>query len=175
MIVWARENFRDGASLILLKVVKRRVRNYSSETRFLNWGKSLDRAAASSINGATPPIAAGASRCDRFAGKTFVFQPKVAVSSGLPPVVPCENSKLTKMRYWIWIRASSACVLWQFIIDVKTSQLKRNKNVPNENLFSGGCLTVYDIFDICITIFRDYKNYLLKMKTHFFVIKSLFL
>jgi len=57
----------------------------------------LDRAAASSINGTTPPIA-GASWCDRFADKTFVYQPKVAVSLGLPLVVLCENSKLTKPK-----------------------------------------------------------------------------
>lgn len=81
-----------------IKSSKTQVRIYSSKTRFLNWRKSLDRAAVSSINEATPPIT-GASRCDRFAvRKTFNYQPKVPVSSGLPLVL-CENSKLTKPKW----------------------------------------------------------------------------
>lgn len=98
-----RDDFRGGASLILLKVVKRRARNYSSETRFLNWGKSLDRTAAGSINGTTPPIAR-ASRCDRFTVPTKLssISQKWRFRWAVEPaslIVLCENSKLTETKW----------------------------------------------------------------------------
>lgn len=102
-VVRAWQVFGGGASLILLKVVKRRAQNYSFETRSFNWGKSLDRAAAGSINGSgdaahcwSQPV-----RSIRRTGETFVYQPKVAVSSGLSLlfVVLCENLELTALEW----------------------------------------------------------------------------
>lgn len=115
MVIWARDDFRGGASLILLKVVKRRARNYSFETRFLNWGKSLDRTATGfhkrgdATHSWSQPV-----RSIHRSDETFVYQPKVAVSlSGWACRSRCTLWKFKinrgKMRYRTCTRARLPC------------------------------------------------------------------